>query len=115
MELSKSNKGALAEKRVECLMITMGWLTYPCSCPNAPADMLIMRKSKILKVQVKSSPKFGTSAGSYKNLRQGANDILAVVTPESILLKVKSRQIARMFPGSVLSRPPKRHARAKSI
>ncbi len=33
----------------------------------------------------------------------------AVVTPDSILFKVKNRRIQKLFPGSILARPPKRH------
>lgn len=111
-EISKSNKGALAEYRVMCSLMAMGWIVYFCTFINASADMLIMRRATILKVQVKSGANVAT-AGQYKNLRQGNNDLLAVVTPDNdIIYKARTKRIAKMFPVCGLARPPKkRHAK----
>jgi len=109
MGLSKSNKGSLAEYRVLCLCLSMGWIVYPCATPNSLTDMVLLRRGHLLKCQVKSSSGAGAAtAGNPKHLRQGNNDVLAVVTPENILFKVRNRQIQRLFPGSVLARPSKR-------
>jgi hypothetical protein len=109
-ELSKGNKGALSEYRVACSLMAMSWLVYRCMVPNATADLIIVRRGQILKVQVKS----GINGGQYKNLRQGNNDLLAVVTPDNeIIYKAKNKRIARLFPVCLLARPPKkRHKRA---
>src|ERR1700730_4026415 len=109
--LSKSNRGSLAEYRVLCLCLSMGWLVFLCATPNSPTDMILVRRGHTLKCQVKSasSSTGASTAGNPKNLRQGNQDVLAVVTPDTILFKVKNRQIQRLFPGSILARPPKRH------
>jgi hypothetical protein len=110
MALSKGNKGALAEYRVACfLLATGGWLVFRCMTPNSAVDMILWRKNHLLKCQVKSSSGAGAAtAGNPKHLRQGNNDVLAVVTPDNIIFKVRSRQIQKLFPGSILARPPKR-------
>jgi len=113
MALSKSNKGSLAEYRVLCLCLSMNFLVYLCATPNSPTDMVLIARGgrgHMLKCQVKSSST-GTgasTAGNPRHLRQGRQDVLAVVTPESILFKVRNREIQKLFPGSVLARPPKR-------
>ena len=110
MGLSKSNRGSLAEYRVLILCLSTGWLVFPCATPNSPTDMILVRKNHVLKCQVKSaSTNIGAStAGNPKHLRQGRNDVLAVVTPETIVFKVRNRRIQRLFPGSVLARPTKK-------
>jgi hypothetical protein len=109
MGLSKSNKGALAEYRVACLLLATNWIVFRCMTPNSPVDLVLCRRGHTLKCQVKSTSGGGAAnAGNPKNLRQGRNDVLAVVTPDTIIFKVRSRQIQRLFPGSILARPPKR-------
>ncbi len=109
MGLSKSNKGALAEYRVACLLLASNWLVFRCMTPNSAVDMILWRRNHVLKCQVKSAAGAGAStAGNPKHLRQGRNDVLAVVTPETIVFKVRNRQIQKLFPGSILARPPKR-------
>ena len=102
--LSKSNKGALAELRVAVFLIAQGWYVFHSLTPNSPVDMVAIRRGHTLKIQVKS----GANGGNPKHLRQGNNDILAVCSPDAILLKVRNRQIQKLFPGSVLARPAKR-------
>jgi hypothetical protein len=110
MGLSKSNRGAVGEYRVALALLAAGWLVFRCMTPNSPVDLILCRRGHVLKCQVKSTNqvKYGSSAGNPKNLRQGSNDVLAVVLPDQILYKVRTRRIQRMFPGSVLARPPKR-------
>src|SRR5260370_16923677 len=107
MSLSKSNKGALAEYRTACLFLLQGWTPFLSMVPNSPSDLIIRRRARNFTVQVKS----GANAANPRNLRQnhGSNDILAVVSSENIILKVRNRQIQRLFPGSILARPPKPH------
>lgn len=109
--LSKSNKGALAEYRVACALLASNWIVFRCMTPNSSVDLVLYRRGHLLKCQVKSANAKGVSTASNpKNLRQGSNDVLAVVTPDhQILYKVRNRRIARLFPGSVLARPVKRH------
>jgi len=111
MGLSKSNKGALAEYRVGCFLIsTGGWIVFRCMTPNSAIDLILWRKNHLLKCQVKSAAATGTAtAGNPKHLRQGHADVLAVVGPDTILFKVKNRRIQKLFPGSILARLPKRH------
>jgi hypothetical protein len=108
--LSKSNKGALAEYRVAVLCLSLGFEVYRSMVVNGAVDMILIRRNHVLKCQVKSSSSIAgaATAGSPKHLRQGRNDVLAVVTPDTILFKVKNRRIQRLFPGSILARPPKR-------
>jgi hypothetical protein len=108
--LSKSNKGALAEYRVACLCLAANWIVFRCMTPNSSTDLILTRGNRYtLRCQVKSSSGAGAAtAGNPKHLRQGQNDILAVVTPENIIFKVRNRQIQRLFPGSILARPPKK-------
>jgi hypothetical protein len=110
MGLSKSNRGSLAEYRVLCLCLQLGFLVFLCATPNSPTDMVLIKGTHIvLKCQVKSAST-GTgasSAGNPKFLRQGRQDVLAVVTPESILFKVRNKKIQKLFPGAVLARPPR--------
>ncbi len=111
MGLSKSNKGQLAEYRVAILCLSLGFEVYKSLTVNGAVDMILTRRNHILKCQVKSSSSVAgaATAGNPKHLRQGRNDVLAVVTPDSILFKVKNRRIQKLFPGSILARPPKRH------
>lgn|SRR5215813_6385325 len=111
--LSKSNKGALAELRVAMfLAFTGAWTVFPNLLPNSDVDMVLLHNHRghLLKCQVKSSfDGVGASAaGNHKHLRQGRNDVLAIVTTDNILFKVKNRKIQQLFPGSVLARPPKK-------
>jgi hypothetical protein len=110
MELSKSNRGSLAEYRVLVFFLAQGWFVFPSATPNGPTDLIIARKNLLWKVQVKSASTHSgaSTAGNPKNLRQGNQDILAVVTQDGILLKVKNRRVQKQFPGSVLARPPKK-------
>jgi len=110
MALSKSNKGALAEYRVACLILAGGgWLVFRCMTPNSAVDLILWRRNHLLRCQVESSSGAGAAtAGNPKHLRQGKNDILAVVTSETIIFKVRNRQIQKLFPGSILARPPKK-------
>ena len=109
MGLSKSNKGALAEYRVACFCLAANWIVFRCMTPNSDVDLVLLRRGHLLKCQVKSTSGAGAAtAGNPKNLRQGRNDILAVVTPDTILFKVRNRRIQRLFPGSILARPLKR-------
>jgi hypothetical protein len=102
--LSKSNKGALAELRVATLLIAQGWFVFQCFTPNSPVDMIALRRGHTLKIQVKS----GANGGNPKFLRQGNNDVLAVVGVDSVLFKVRNRRIQKLFPGSTLARRSKR-------
>ena len=111
MGLSKSNKGSLAEYKVVCLCLSLGWYVFMCATPNCPTDLILTRGNHIvLKAQVKSSTTAtgASNAGNPKHLRQGGNDVLFVLTLDTILIKVKDRRIQKMFPGSILARPPKR-------
>lgn len=110
MGLSKSNKGALAEYRVACLLLAASWIVFRCMTPNSPVDLILVRRGHVLKCQVKSASGTGAAtAGNPKHLRQGQNDVLAVVTPDTIIFKVRNRRIQRLFPGSILARPSRKH------
>ena len=103
MGLSKSNRGALAEYRVVCLCLSMGWFVFPCATPNSPTDLILLGKGHTLKCQVKSASTISgaSNAGNPKHLRQGRNDILAVCTPDTILFKVKNRRVQACSPAFV--------------
>jgi hypothetical protein len=111
--LSKSNKGALAELRVALMLAGTGvWTVFPNMMPNGAVDLVLLHNHRglLLKCQVKSATAAGgaSTAGNPKNLRQGNQDVLAVVTPDNILFKVKNRRIQKLFPGSVLARRTKK-------
>jgi Holliday junction resolvase len=100
--LSKSNKGALSEYRVAVHLLANGWSVYRNMTPNGSVDLVIQRRGHLLKTQVKSIA--NGNGGNPKHLRQGNNDVLAVVGPDHIIFKVRSRRIQRLFPGSILAR-----------
>jgi paraquat-inducible protein B len=113
--LSKGNKGALAELRVAMMLATTGtWTVFPNMLPNSDVDMVLLHNYRgyLLKCQVKSSYDGvgAAAAGNHKHLRQGRNDVLAIVTVDSVVFKVRNRKIQQLFPGSVLARPPKKKA-----
>lgn len=110
--LSKSNRGAYAEFRVALYCLGLGFEVYRNLMPNGATDMILTRRGYTLRCQVKSAGSHSgvANAGNPKFLRQGNNDVLAICTPDGggIIFKVRSRKIQKLFPGSMLARPPKR-------
>src|SRR5262249_53665714 len=107
------NKGALAELRVAMfLAFTGAWTVFPNLLPNSDVDMVLLHNHRghLLKCQVKSSfDGVGASAaGNHKHLRQGRNDVLAIVTTNNICSKLKEKKIKQFFHGPFLPTPQKK-------
>jgi PD-(D/E)XK endonuclease len=116
ISVSTGTRGAIAELRIACNLMSLGWSIYRCYSPNAAADLIAAKGRVVLRVQVKSS-----TNGQYENLRQGSNDLLAIVTPDGeIRYRALTRRVANMFPACGLARRPKaahpatRHATRKA-
>jgi Holliday junction resolvase len=103
MSISKGTLGALNELRIAVNLLSLGWQVFRALSPNGPADLIAVKGRTILKVQVKSSLN-----GQYTNLRQGNNDLLAIVSAGEIRYRAKTRKVARMFPSCGIARPPKK-------
>jgi hypothetical protein len=103
MSISKGTLGALNELRIAVNLLSLGRQVFRSLSPNGPADLIAVKGRTILKVQVKSSLN-----GQYTNLRQGNNDLLAIVSAGEIRYRAKTRKVARMFPSCGIARPPKK-------
>jgi hypothetical protein len=105
-ELSKGTKGSLAELRVSCHLIGLGFHVYKNLSVNGPTDLLAVRgrSRRIIRVQVKST----LSMGQLKNLRNGGNDLLAVLVGGEIYYRALNREIQRLVPGALLARRPRK-------
>jgi hypothetical protein len=104
MELSKGTKGSLAELRVGCHLIGLGFQVFRNLSVNGSCDLVAIRGRRIIRIQVKST----LSINSFKNLRQGQNDLLAVLVDGEIRYRAINRRVASMVPGCILARRPKR-------
>ena len=102
-ELSKGTKGSLAELRVGCHLISLGFQVFRNLSSNGACDLVALRGRQNIRVQVKST----LSINSFKNLRQGQNDLLAVLVDGEIYYRAVNRRIASLVPGCVLARRPK--------
>jgi Holliday junction resolvase len=103
-ELSKGTKGSLAELRVCCHLIGLGFQVFRNQSSNGPTDLVALRGRRTIRVQVKST----LGMNQFKNLRQGGNDLLAVLVDGEIRYRAVNRRIASMVPGCILARRPKR-------
>lgn len=112
-ELSSGTKGALAELRVAAHLITLGFEVARMLSPNGPTDLFATKGKgrRILRVQVKST----LSLNQLKNLRQGGNDLLAVLLDGEIHYRAVDRHVQSLVPGSILARRPKRQAKRRKI
>jgi hypothetical protein len=104
VELSKGTKGSLAELRVSCHLIGLGFQVFRNLSVNGPTDLLAVRGRRIVRVQVKST----LSMGQFKNLRSGGNDLLAVLVDGEIHYRAVNRRIQSMVPGCILARRPRK-------
>jgi hypothetical protein len=106
VELSKGTKGSLAELRVSCHLIGLGFMVFRNLSVNGPTDLLAIkgRNRQVIRVQVKST----LSMAQLKNLRNGGNDLLAVLVGADIHYRATTRRIANMVPGCTLARRPKK-------
>lgn len=103
-ELSKGTKGAIAELRVATHLMGLGFDVAMMLSPNSPVDLFAAKGRRILRVQVKST----LSLNQLKNLRQGGNDLLAVLVDGELHYRAVDRRVQAMAPGSILARRPKR-------
>jgi hypothetical protein len=113
MELSPGNKGSLAELRVTCHLASLGFFVYKNMLVNGPTDLLAIkgRGRQVIRIQVKST----LSMAQLKNLRNGGNDLLAVLVDGQIHYRAVNRRIQALVPGCTLARrkqPAKRQTRA---
>jgi hypothetical protein len=110
-ELSKGTKGQIAELRVAVhLMSALGMQVFKNLSVNGATDLIaISSRGRVIRVQVKST----LSINSFENLRQGRNDLLAVLVDGDIRYRAMTRQIAALVPGSILARRPRKR-RVKS-
>src|SRR6266851_997798 len=118
-ELSCGTKGALAELRVAIHLMGLGFHVARMLSPNSPTDLYAAKGRRILRVQVKST----LSLNQLKNLRNGGNDLLAVLVDGEIHYRALDRRVQALVPGSILARRPKRqpkrhrngHAKATTV
>jgi hypothetical protein len=106
MELSKGTKGSLAELRVSCHLIGLGFYVFKNLSVNGPCDLVAIkgRGRQTIRVQVKST----LGMNQFKNLRQGGNDLLAVLVDGEIRYRAMTRRVASLVPGCILARRPKK-------
>jgi hypothetical protein len=102
MELSPGNKGSLAELRVTCHLASLGFFVYKNTLVNGPTDLLAIkgRGRQVIRIQVKST----LSMAQLKNLRNGGNDLLAVLVDGQIHYRAVNRRIQALVPGCTLAR-----------
>ena len=102
---STGTRGAINELRVSANLMSLGWSVYRSLSPNAAADLIAVKGRTVLRVQVKSS-----LFGQYENIRQGNNDLLAILYDGEIRYRARSKKVANMLPACGLARPPKKRA-----
>jgi hypothetical protein len=118
-ELSSGTKGAMAELRVAIHLMGLGFHVARMLSPNSPTDLYAAKGRRILPVQVKST----LSLNQLKNLRNGGNDLLAVLVDGELHYRALDRRVQALVPGSILARrskrhpkrPSKRHKRARAL
>jgi len=103
-ELSSGTKGAMAELRVSIHLMGLGFHVARMLSPNSPTDLYAAKGRRILRVQVKST----LSLNQLKNLRNGGNDLLAVLVDGELHYRALDRRVQALVPGSILARRPKR-------
>ena len=103
-ELSSGTKGAMAELRVATHLMGLGFHVARMLSPNSPTDLYAAKGRRILRVQVKST----LSLNQLKNLRNGGNDLLAVLVDGELHYRALDRRVQALVPGSILARRPKR-------
>jgi len=104
IELSSGTKGAIAELRVAIYLMGLGFHVARMLSPNSPTDLYAAKGRRILRVQVKST----LSLNQLKNLRNGGNDLLAVLVDGELHYRALDRRVQALVPGSILARRPKR-------
>src|SRR5258707_1111776 len=77
--------------------------------PNSPTDLYAAKGRRILRVQVKST----LSLNQLKNLRNGGNDLLAVLVDGELHYRALDRRVQALVPGSILARRPKRQPKRR--
>jgi hypothetical protein len=116
-ELSKGTKGSLAELRISCHLMGLGFQVFRNLSVNGSCDLVAIRGRRVVRVQVKST----LSINSLKNLRQGQNDLLACLVDGEIHNRAVNRRVQSLIPGCALARRPakqplrsplKRHGKA---
>lgn len=105
-KLSPANAGSLAELRVSVHLISMGFQVFRNVLVNGPTDLLAIkgRGRRIIRVQVKST----LGMAQLKNLRNGGNELLAVLLDGQIHYRAINRAVQRLVPGSILARRPRK-------
>jgi hypothetical protein len=102
--MSPGCKGSLAELRVACHLIGLGFHVYKNLSVNGPVDLLALRGRRAIRVQVKST----LSMNQFKNLRQGGCELLAVLIDGEIRYRALDRKVQALVPGSILARRPRK-------
>ena len=106
-ELSKGTKGSLAELRVSCHLIGLGFHVFKNLSVNGPCDLIAVKGRRIVRVQVKST----LGMNQFKNLRQGGCELLAVLVNGEIRYRGINRRVTSLVPGCILARRPKKRPR----
>jgi len=94
----------LAELRIACHLMSLGFQVCRNLSPNGSCDLVALRGRRVIRVQVKST----LSINSFMNLRNGKNELLAVLVDGEIHYKAINRRVAAMVPGCVLARRPRK-------
>lgn len=78
----------------------LGFQVFRNLSVNGSCDLVAIKGRRIIRVQVKST----LSINSFMNLRQGQNDLLAILVEGEIRYRAINRRIASNVPGCVLAR-----------
>jgi hypothetical protein len=100
MKLSPGTTGAVAELRVACYLISLGWDVFRSLSPNGSTDLVAIRGRRVLRIQVKST----LSLSQSKNLRQGRNHLLGVLANGELHFRALTKDVAVLIPGCTLAR-----------
>lgn len=104
-ELSTGTKGAISELRVASHLMGLGFQVFKNLSMHGSCDLVaISRRGRVIKIQVKST----LSINSFKNLRVGQNDLLAVIVGGEIYYRAINRRVQSLIPGCALARRPVR-------
>lgn len=103
MKLSPGTQGTVSELRVSTYLLNLGWDVLRSLSPNGSTDLVAIKGRRVLRVQVKST----LSLSQSKNLRQGRNQLLAVVVGGELHFRAINKQVAALIPGCTLARRAK--------
>ena len=85
-KMSNSTKGAAGELVVAADLMAMGWDVYRALSPAAPCDLVILRKGRVLRIEVRTG--YRVADGSVRAVEQpqdaGRYDVKAIIVDGDI-------------------------------